>query len=251
MIELKEIESNIFQFEIIEEYTKTDAESMYKWIQEKAAKEEKFKMIAIVKDFPKFKNFFSLIKPTAKLKIDAIRHISRYAVLSDRDWVEAIMPISNLLTPGIPIKHFDLDEKDEAIKWLKEDGFDYTEEEYFSKMNIEHIRGTSIYSFTIDDEVDESGINTLRKIIEEKAKDKKIRLIATIKDFPSFQSFKTFIVGLILDFEAIGKIDRYAIVSNEKWVEKSVKFGDFVTPGLEMKLFSTKEKDIAIEWLKE
>lgn len=50
--------------------------------------------------------------------IKLIRKFDRAAVLADKDWVQKASEIEGALIPGLKIKAFDLDEADEAERWL-------------------------------------------------------------------------------------------------------------------------------------
>jgi hypothetical protein len=160
-------------------------------------------------------------------------------------------PLAIFLTPGIPIKRFALDEKDKAIYWLqKDEKEEVSPEAYFTKMEISQVRGTNIYSFKIDKTIDEAGITALYNIVNKQLKEDKVRLMGIINGFPSIESFKTFIQGIKLDFALLGKVEKYAVVTDQGWVKKLSVAGDMLTPGLSMKVFSMEEKDEAIDWLK-
>ena len=47
-----------------------------------------------------------------------IRKFDRAAVLADKDWVQTVSEIEGALIPGLTIKAFDLDETEEAERWL-------------------------------------------------------------------------------------------------------------------------------------
>lgn len=50
-----------------------------------------------------------------------IRRFDRVAVLADKDWVQKASEIEGALIPGLEIEAFDLDEADEAERWLADD----------------------------------------------------------------------------------------------------------------------------------
>lgn len=47
-----------------------------------------------------------------------VRQFDRAAVLADQDWLKKAGEIEGALIPGLEIKGFDLDERDEAERWL-------------------------------------------------------------------------------------------------------------------------------------
>jgi len=251
MIHLEKIEgTDIYEFSIDGDIDKESVEDFYKLLELKSEQHQKMKLLGIIQEFPGFKDFKAFCE-TIKMKIKAIRNIGKYAVLSDRNWIEVVLPIGNFVTPGIPIKHFDLDKRDKAIAWLEKDEIKtYSEEEYLSKMDLQKIKGTNIYSFTLGGNIDEGGMTALYNILKDKSRKDKINLLAIYKDFDGFDSFKAFIEGIKLDFAAIGNIEKYAILTDKKWVRTLAEAEGKILPGITMKGFSLDEKDEALAWLK-
>lgn len=202
--------------------------------------------MGIINEFPGFENF-KAFSETLKMKAKAVSTISKYALLSDKDWVETVLPMGNFVTPGIPIKHFDLDERQAAIAWLKKDKVKtYGEDEYLSKMDITDIKGTNIYTFTIDGKIDEGGMTAIYNVLKDKSRDGKINLLARYKDFTGFDSFKAFTEGLKLDFASFGNMEKFAIVTDKKWVRILAEAESKIIPNTTMKGFSLNEKDKAL-----
>lgn len=52
----------------------------------------------------------------------ALRHsrdVERKAVVSDKRWHETLARLSNKLFPGIEIRHFSTDQRDQALEWVE------------------------------------------------------------------------------------------------------------------------------------
>lgn len=244
-------EKNIYSFTIKGDINKEDAEDFYKLLEESADKNQKVKLLGVINEYPDFKDF-KAFSETMKMKTKAINNIGKYAVLSDKDWVESVMPVGNFLTPGIPIKHFNLDERDEAITWLeKEETKTFKEEEYLSKMDVRKIKDTNIYSFTVNGKIDEGGMTALYNIMKDKSHDNKIRLLGYYKNFDGFDSFKAFINSMKVDFASFNNLDRFAIITDKKWVNTLAEIESKIIPGISIKGFTENEKESAIDWLKE
>lgn len=122
MIAIEQIANkNIYVFQITDDIEKEGVEKFLSFLAAKAEKGEKMKMIGEVKSFTGFENFKAFAE-AAEMKLKAASSISKYAVLSDKDWVQTVVPVADLITPNIPIKHFALNERDQAIEWLEMDG---------------------------------------------------------------------------------------------------------------------------------
>ncbi len=251
MIKLEKISNkNICKFSID---GSLDEESTHKFIEllkEQTKDNQKIKFLGVIKEFPSIENF-ATIKEIFKLKIEAIKGAEKYAILTDKDWLEKLVPIANFMTPNMPIKVFETDEEEKAIKWLDAD-FNKTidEDDYLTEMNITNIPDTNIYSYTMDNEIDEAGMIALQEIIKNKSKYEKINLLVTINEFPDFDSFKSFYEGLKVKFLAFGHIHRYAIVSDNSWIHQFISVASFLAIGIEIKHFESSKKEEAIDWLK-
>lgn len=242
--------TDVYQFDVKGDIDAQGLEDFIALFNQKATDGEKVKLLGIIHELPALKSFKQL-GTTAQLKFKALQRIEKYAVCSDHDWIESLFPVGNFLTPGIPVKHFDLDERDEALAWLAEDNIKtYDPEHYFTQLDIEQI-DDSIYRFRVDKQIDEGGIAALYQLVKDKKKGEKIRLLGEVEQLPKIQSIKTLIDGLKLDFALIGHIDKYAVVSDLPWTSYATSIGDVFTPGLAMKHFKTSEKAQAIEWLKD
>ena len=251
MLKLEKIEgTDIFEFSIDGDIDKESVEEFYKLLELKAEQHQKMKLLGTINEFPGFKDF-KTFSSTLKMKVKAVRNIGKYAILSDKEWIETLLPTGNFLTPGIPMKQFDLDERKKAIAWLeKDDVKTYKEDEYLSKLDIKNIKGTNIYSFTIDGKIDEGGMTALYNILKNKKHEGKINLLATYKDFDGFDSFRAFTEGLKVDFGALGNVEKYAIVTDRKWVHKLAEIESKILSGISMKGFALDEADKALEWIK-
>ncbi|CAH8285616.1 SpoIIAA-like protein [Mariniflexile fucanivorans] len=252
MINLNKIEgTDIYEFSIDGEIDKEGIENIYKLFQLKSKNSEKIKLLGKIHDIDGFESF-KAFGETFKMKAAAITSIDKYAVLSNRHWMETLMPIANFVTPGIPIKYFDLDEREEAITWLKKGKErSVSEADYLSKMNIQKIKDTNIFKFTVDGKIDEGGMTALYNILKDKSQQCKINLLGYYKDFDGFESFKAFSEGVKVDMASFGNLEKFAIVTDKKWVKMMAEFESKVLPGITLKGFSENEEAEAIQWLKE
>ncbi len=120
MLHIKKLEGkDIYSFTID---GKIDTEGMEKLseILEESKKTGKIKLLGEMNKMPGFEDFSSVTE-TMKMKFKAMNAIGKYAVLSDKNWIEKLIPIGDFLTPGLPIKHFKAEDRDNAIAWLEEE----------------------------------------------------------------------------------------------------------------------------------
>lgn len=252
MIKLNKIEgTDIFEFAIEGNVDKEGVENFYKLLEIKAAEHQKIKLLGTIQEFPGFEDFGALWG-TVKMKAKAIANLDKFAVLSGKQLLETILPIGNFLTPGIPMKHFDLAEREQAVAWLKKDEVKTVpEEEYLSKMNVEKIKGSNIYTFTLNGKIDEGGMTALYNILKDKTREGKTNLLAYIEHFDGFDSFKALTEGLKVDYASFGNIDKFAIVSDKKWINNIAEIESKILPGISMKGFAKDEENKAMAWLQD
>ncbi|OBX22488.1 MULTISPECIES: SpoIIAA family protein [Bizionia] len=120
MIKIEQLqEKEIYLFKITDDIDQAGAEKFINFLASKADNNEKIKLIGEVRSMPGFESFKAFTE-TMKLKVKAMGVIEKYAILSNKHWLENIIPIANFLTPTLPIKYFELNERDAAIAWLKQ-----------------------------------------------------------------------------------------------------------------------------------
>jgi hypothetical protein len=53
-----------------------------------------------------------------KFSLKHIKDFDKEAIVSDKRWLEALAALGNRLFSGIEVKHFTLNEKDQALEWI-------------------------------------------------------------------------------------------------------------------------------------
>jgi len=249
MLNLKKIENyDIYSFEISGDISEKEMHEFMELLETKAS-DNKIKLLGIFKEFPGFENF-KAFNETLKLKSKAFNAIEKYAILTDKSWLEALLPIGNMLTPNLPLKSFKLNEQIEAIEWLDDDlNNTVSAREHLTNMEIEKIAGTHIYRFVIDERVDEPGVEALYEIFKNEEKDD-IRLMAVLKNFKSYSDINVILSGLKADFSALKKVTKYAILTDKKWVANIAEMEGKIFKKMDIKTFTLSEEHVAMDWLK-
>lgn len=120
MIKLEQLHGKeIYLFKITDDIDEEGVEKFINFLATKSDKNEKIKLIGEVRSIPGFESFKAFVE-TMKLKVKATGVLEKYAILSNKEWFENIVPLANFLSPGLPIKYFGLNERDAAIKWLEQ-----------------------------------------------------------------------------------------------------------------------------------
>ncbi len=112
----KDVETIAIEFEGTA--THEDAMKINKTIQEKFADKGKFNIYAIVTESegPAFKG----LEESMEVSMDAWNQFHKFAVIRFTHMPEQTAEIEKLL-PNLQVKHFNLDEMNEAWKWIQEE----------------------------------------------------------------------------------------------------------------------------------
>ncbi len=248
-MELKKIENtNIYEFKSSGRLSEQDAKKLSQSFAEFKKNGEKIKLLGIIEKTP-FPIDFSSLDDLLRLKINSISVVEKYAIVSDKEWIENLVPIANYFTPGLPIKTFEIEDRDKAIDWLKEkDVKEYSPEDYLSTIDIKKIYSNSYEINIPHKKINHAAMSAIYNIINDTEKNEKLNILVVFESFPSFDSFKSIVEGIKIDLKAMGKIKKYTIVSDAKWIETYTKIGDFLTPGLDMKFFPLAKLEDARSW---
>ncbi|MEO8712041.1 MAG: STAS/SEC14 domain-containing protein [Parafilimonas sp.] len=252
MINLKNIKGkDIYTFSIDGKITKEDVKEIFALLEEKAKQNSKIKILGVINKFPDFKDLKE-VGETIKIRLNAQNGIGKYAILTNAHRIKAIIPIGNLLTPRIPIKAFHLDEKDKAIEWLEGD----EEAEEFKKQislleKKNQLTDTEIYNITIDGKLTEEQIIYLYGYVRSLPKKRRIKILLDIKNFKGIANMHALLSGTKEDYGIIANIKKYAVLTEEEWIKNLCELFDSLMSGLSIRVFSHRNKNDAISWLKE
>jgi len=241
---------NIYEFSLSGDLEDEEIQNLKLAFEEFKRNKEKIKLLGHIKEMPDLEAMKN-VGELSSMKIAAYEVIDRYAILTDKEWLEEVIPMANFLTPRMQLMTFESKDLEQAMEWLKEEEYfkEYDPEEYLSGVEI---RKTGDFNYEIDmagSEVDYASMVALNQILKDLHKGEKINLMVILKNFPTIDSFKAVMEGLKVDLRAIGRLKKYAIVSDLKWIEAYSKIGDFLTPGLKVKSFHMDEIKDARTWL--
>ncbi|BAO56047.1 SpoIIAA family protein [Nonlabens marinus] len=248
-MDLKKIEnSNIYEFHAKGKLTENDAKNLMKSFQEFKENNDKISLLGVMEELP-WPEDFSSLDELFKLKTASLNVIEKYAILSDKKLMANLVPTANFFTPNMPIKTFDKSQRDEAIQWLKEtDKKTYRAEDYLTDVTINEIDDDVFEVELHHDKLDHTSMSALYEILDRKSKEK-INLIIVLHSFPALENLKTFMKGIQVDLKAIGKVGKYAIVTDKKWIDKLSGVADFITPGMKIKTYKINELNDARKWV--
>lgn len=240
-----------YEFYIHEEITEEDFDIMACTFQEFHDRGERINLLAIFDRFPTFSNLVSL-SGFFKLKFKSFGIIRKYAILADKEHLKELIPIANFFTPSLEVKSFPKSNKKAAITWLeKKENKEYRPEDYLTGITIEKLGSRSYLLELNNKEIDHAAMAALSSILDNLEKGSKINLVIKFVEIPSIENFKTIIEGLKVDLKIFGRLHKYAIVSELKYMETLAKTTDFLIPGVSIKAFDFSEFEAAKKWILE
>lgn len=108
----------------------------------------------------------------------------------------------------------------------------------------------NMLGFTLDGEIDEAGMRKFTTAVEAKVLTHgKIRLLGNIKNIGGWDTFQTFWSTMKSKKDLWGKIERYAILTDNVVIEKATDTMDWFTNDMNVKTFQLSEGETAHQWL--
>ncbi|MEQ9443913.1 MAG: STAS/SEC14 domain-containing protein [Cyclobacteriaceae bacterium] len=188
---------------------------------------------------------------TIKMKTEALKDIDKidkYAVVTDKKWMENLASVGGFFIPGISLRFFDKDEKPLAIQWLKQS----VSQAYSPGIRPIALPGNEqSLGYVINGKIEAKDYDVINQELEQLTEKKEevnlyIEIVA-LKGYTLKAMWEDFKTGI----EYYKHLNKVALVSHKEWVENAAKAGDFMTPGIDMKFFNINEKTKALDWLKD
>lgn len=118
MMELMEIAPKVLGLKIDGKITEEDMKSMIAVCEKKMETQDRIAVYVEVIEMGGIS--FSALVEDLKFALPNFKRFSKKAVVSDSKWHEPMIKIGDKLFPSIEVKHFNLDEKEKALEWVKE-----------------------------------------------------------------------------------------------------------------------------------
>ena len=98
--------------------TKDDVERVVQPLQKAFEKDGKIDLLVRMKNYAGFDPSILAQRSVISVKLSAISHIRRYAIVGAKDWMKNVVGMFASMLP-IEIQFFDLAQEDEAWAWVK------------------------------------------------------------------------------------------------------------------------------------
>lgn len=196
-------------------------------------------LIIQINDIKGIKNLKAIFTEL-RYKWFVLRHLRKYAIVTDKNWIENLNEIAGFLTPKIEIEEYGMDELQEAIDWINAPT--HNEKNgmaIWSKENYLHL--------IVYDKLTLVDYKILNKTMHDY--EKEVSLLIEFSDFEGL-TLRAFLEDLKMGFSHYRKFKKIAIVLNKN-LKTLVKLTDLMTPGITFKSFPYHELEAAIHWLNE
>ena len=108
----------LISYEIDGMFTKDDVERVVQPLQQAFEKDEKIDLLVRMKNYAGFDPSILAQRSVLSVKLSAISHIRRYAIVGAKDWMKNVVGMFASMLP-FEIQFFDPAQEDEAWAWVK------------------------------------------------------------------------------------------------------------------------------------
>lgn len=120
----------------------------------------------------------------------------------------------------------------------------------FKKMTNPINISDQIVRFTIQGKVTQAEIDSIYDEIKTVASEYgQAHLLGEFISFNGFEDFNTIFSELKRGIASVSNVDRYAILTDRKWMHMLAKAERFIIPNIEIKAFDAVDRAEAIRWL--
>lgn len=112
------LKPNILQFTINGEMSQLQINRLMERIK---STNEQYGKVRLLGEYTSFDSFSTLksVLSTLSLKAEVIKSIEKYAIITNKNWLQEISGIADFVTPSLDVEVFALAERRQAINWLE------------------------------------------------------------------------------------------------------------------------------------
>lgn len=244
MLTIKELEQeNALGFVLNGEVKEAELDLLVAALDKKAEQYGKVRLYGEIVEIGGWKDFKTFLS-NLRAKLSTFGKLEKYAIVTDKRWLENLEGIADFITPHMDVKTFETKEQEEALAWLKAPLKRDVPGSEMIALGFDNILGIRIFDRLTH--ADYQWFN--QAMAEQVERFGKIHLFLEITDFEGI-SLNAIWDDLKTGIKYYRQIKKAAITGRSGWLKQAVKIGNFITPGVEMKYFAPKEKDQAIAWL--
>lgn len=239
MIEIRDTHSDgLIEIRMVSPVTEDDYKTtLVPAIDAALAKHDRVRLLAVIE--AKISDFtLGAIFQDSRLGLKHWRGFDRVAVVTDNSIIAASVSAFSIFMP-CPVMKFDMDEQDEARRWLRES---------LGSIHQEDL-GNGILHLSLLGKVDSAAYDTnIEDLDDYFAAHEQVRLLIDLREFDGWQGLDALRDHFHLVRGHSKKVARAAIVGDAGWQEMAVQLGKRAI-GMDAKYFDEDDLDDAKKWL--
>jgi len=183
-MELQKIENtDIYEFRSTGKLTEQDAKRLSQSFKEFKERGQTIKLLGIIDKMP-LPEDISSFDAVFSLKTSSINVVEKYAILTDKKWLDKSVVIGNFFTPSIPLKTFDKRNRNEAIDWLKKKNVkEYDPKDYLANIKIVKLKPNAFKINISHEKINHAAMSAIYNLIDNEGKEEKVNILAMNKEF--------------------------------------------------------------------
>ncbi|WP_334065667.1 STAS/SEC14 domain-containing protein [Alteromonas genovensis] len=179
-----------------------------------------------------------------------IDRFNKLAIISDKQWPEAISSIVAPYVSGITIKTFSPDERQQALDWASAD---HTQSEEGDNVGVRILNTDkdNVFAFEFVGKLTADNIQpVIDKVQAFLEKHERVDMVAYLNHFHGFSPSIFMQSGLFgMKMSAMDKLDKYAIIGAPKWIAKAVEVCNPMFPSSDIRSFTQQDEGEALQWI--
>lgn len=178
-----------------------------------------------------------------------LKQLSRCALVSDKEWVQAVVSFAQQIVPVLDMRVFPSDQREEALKWASD--IPQTSAPRSPAIRFLPTTMDNVLAFEIDGMITADEMpGVIKKLEHCYAAHDKVRLLNRMTHFGGFDPSIFMQSGFLpMKLSSIEKVERYAIVGAPNWMRKIVDVINPYFPNISMQTFTADEESGAWAWI--
>ncbi|NLR89911.1 SpoIIAA family protein [Flammeovirga agarivorans] len=190
-----------------------------------------------------YKDFFMIIKE----KFAAKKHIEKFAIVSDIEWLQGVSSFADFMMSEFPIKCFNISERDQALVWLLQDDEVYSPA--IKKLATDS--NDNFLAYKLSGKINPQEVYMIDQDFSNQADTKsEINLYLQFDNFKGYSNISALWNDLKNGLKHYSKINKIAFVGqSNQWSDLLTRISDIITPGVNIEYFVLEDADRARTWL--
>lgn len=213
-------------------------------LEAKAYGRESINLLGEIVDIDELDDFDEVLSSFTR-RLKAIRHIGKYAIVTDKALLRVAAKVENILIPVLEVRAFASEQRAQAMSWLAT-----ASEALRAAVEVVEVEGGVAIGFVIDGHLKFSDVELVNRAIENFLQEReKVNVLVEFRALTGMTP-KAVWENMKQELRHVRHIGRVAIVFAEAhdWLDK---VADLFTPGIDMRVFAKADTSLASRWLQD